>query len=92
MKRRRRYWRYLKSPEWAQIRDWEIDRAEFCGWQPETGHAGLHVHHLTYERLGNEAVGDLIVLCADCHTDAHQFPSINHAIQQIAARRDKRFG
>lgn len=27
----------------------------------------LEVHHLTYERLGNEKDGDLVVVCKRCH-------------------------
>src|SRR5215475_10158177 len=30
-------------------------------------HYRLEVHHLTYERLGNEHPDDLIVLCPQCH-------------------------
>ena len=31
----------------------------------------LHVHHLTYARVGNEEPGDLRVLCLQCHQKAH---------------------
>lgn len=31
----------------------------------------LHVHHLTYARVGNEEPGDLRVLCFQCHQKAH---------------------
>lgn len=35
------------------------------------GSNGLHVHHITYERLGDENPDDLIVLCTDvCYYDA----------------------
>jgi 5-methylcytosine-specific restriction endonuclease McrA len=29
------------------------------------------VHHLTYERLGNELLIDLVSLCNGCHDQAH---------------------
>ena len=32
----------------------------------------LHVHHLTYERVGKENLKDLVTLCRRCHTDIHQ--------------------
>jgi 5-methylcytosine-specific restriction endonuclease McrA len=32
----------------------------------------LHVHHITYDRLGNEAMADLRGLCAKCHKEVHQ--------------------
>ncbi|TWT55150.1 hypothetical protein Pla22_28040 [Rubripirellula amarantea] len=31
----------------------------------------IHVHHLTYERLGNELDSDLAVLCSGCHAFVH---------------------
>ncbi len=32
----------------------------------------LHVHHLSYERLGNESDSDLLVLCWYHHKEAHR--------------------
>ena len=32
----------------------------------------LDTHHRTYERLGRELDGDLIVLCRDCHRIFHE--------------------
>jgi len=32
----------------------------------------LHVHHLTYERFGNESLQDLQVLCKTCHLGHHE--------------------
>lgn len=29
----------------------------------------LNVHHLTYDRLGRESIGDLVVLCKKDHDD-----------------------
>ena len=31
----------------------------------------LQLHHLTYERLGNEYQSDLVVLCGQCHQNQH---------------------
>lgn len=33
----------------------------------------LEVHHATYERLGCEAVGDLLAICGDCHREVTSF-------------------
>lgn len=44
---------------------WTQDHATRCA---ET--TGLEVHHKTYESLGSEAWGDLIVLCHEHHLDA----------------------
>ena len=31
----------------------------------------LHVHHLTYERLGEERMEDVAILCRKCHDKIH---------------------
>jgi hypothetical protein len=31
----------------------------------------LNVHHNTYENVGNEALGDLVTLCCECHKHYH---------------------
>ncbi len=33
----------------------------------------IEVHHATYERLGREAVGDLLALCRRCHREVTCF-------------------
>ena len=37
----------------------------------------LNVHHLHYKTLGNEDIGDLVVLCKRCHNDYHFFKEFN---------------
>jgi 5-methylcytosine-specific restriction endonuclease McrA len=32
----------------------------------------LHVHHVTYERFGNELLTDLLGLCYTCHKGVHE--------------------
>ena len=32
---------------------------------------GVQLHHLTYERIGNEELDDLIALCSGCHQVVH---------------------
>ena len=34
--------------------------------------ANLQVHHLNYERVGNERDDDLILLCHRCHEGVHK--------------------
>lgn len=57
---------YMKSEQWTERRSRRLEIAkhacEHCG---ETG--ALHVHHLTYKRLGNEDDADLMALCVRCH-------------------------
>lgn len=65
-----RYKDYLSSPEWQERRKIKLAeagyRCQLCN-SPKR----LQVHHRTYERRGNEAMRDLIVLCADCHGRFH---------------------
>ena len=61
------YLSYIASPAWRTRRQRAIERAgnrcQVCGEARR-----LQVHHVTYERLGNEKDGDLTVLCWYCHT------------------------
>jgi hypothetical protein len=62
--------RYLNSPEWQE----RSNRAKsIAGYKCQRcpSKINLHVHHLTYERWGEEPLDDLCVLCALCHRDAH---------------------
>jgi 5-methylcytosine-specific restriction endonuclease McrA len=62
---------YLRSSEWKVKRRDALSRAggrcEHCGRS-----TNLHVHHLTYNRHGNELARDLRVLCASCHRRRHR--------------------
>lgn len=63
------YTDYLQSEHWQDTRERklsEVSCCEKCGKSK-----GLEVHHLTYERVGNEQMSDLRVLCATCHRRSH---------------------
>lgn len=64
---------YMQSQEWKNIRTdklWQANfRCERCGYDG-TGES-IDVHHKTYERLGNERLSDLEVLCRTCHRLEH---------------------
>jgi len=73
MKKKRRskdYNSYIQSPAWRAKRAEKIilqgGSCEHCG---TTGN--LHVHHLSYVRLGREKMEDLQVLCKRCHSRLH---------------------
>lgn len=61
---------YLSSPKWAILRAQTVVRdgysCQCCG----ATHS-LEVHHITYERLGNETPSDLVILCRSCHQLVH---------------------
>lgn len=61
---------YLKTEHWKHVAGQAKVRARHrC--QLCNGDGELHVHHRTYERLGNEQPEDLTVLCSNCHTKYH---------------------
>ncbi len=65
------YQAYLQSEKWkATARDAKVSvggRCQGCDRKTWT----LHVHHLTYERLGTEKATDLWVVCPSCHLKFH---------------------
>ena len=65
-----RYEEYLLSPEWNIIKSKVIKRAKYkcegCGEDHR-----LEVHHLTYDRIGDELMIDLAALCNYCHGKVH---------------------
>lgn len=65
-----KYIAYMKSPAWKERREATLRRArancEHCG-RSASAAGPLEIHHLTYERLGDEAPSDLVALCNSCH-------------------------
>ena len=65
------YKQYLETSHWQDVRKDKLKEAKYrcqlCG----NTNTELHVHHNTYERIGNEEMSDLIVLCEDCHKKFH---------------------
>ena len=60
------YNQYLASPEWnskkIRVRARDYGRCQLC-----RSDSFLDVHHLTYNRVGDEALFDLVTLCRHCH-------------------------
>ncbi len=60
------YRSYLQSDAWRQKREFMLQRAGYrCQVCNKKGR--LELHHRTYERLGEERMEDLLVLCSSCH-------------------------
>ena len=61
---------YLFSSKWLLRKKMVHFRAkrtcEECGTKQD-----LHVHHKTYDNIGNEPLKDLLLLCLGCHQKAH---------------------
>ena len=67
---------YLRTPHWHRMRDARLELDEFacvdCGKCYD-----LQVHHITYERMGEEDLADLVTVCDDCHKRRHWVGKIN---------------
>lgn len=71
-KKEPRYSYYIHSPQWRakahkEYQKWN-HRCALCHRKVK-----LHVHHSTYEHLGHEQRGELVVLCEDCHAIFHSY-------------------
>jgi hypothetical protein len=66
------YQEYLRTPEWRRRRERKLDQADRRCQLCNRHHRSLNVHHRTYENLGEELDGDLIVLCRACHGTFHE--------------------
>gem|GEM_PF-2634752 len=62
------YVEYLKSDAWWVIREKRLAIDNYLCHKCLTETA-TQVHHLTYERLGNELPEDLLSLCRTCHLE-----------------------
>ncbi len=70
---------YLRSQHWRRFRKQRIEQAGFrcsrCGYEDKNRDAKrgtrLHVHHVSYMRVGAEWNDDVVVLCVKCHKRAH---------------------
>lgn len=68
------FWEYynahLNSPEWREKCRLKRERAngvcEGCGVNKVN-----HIHHRTYENLGDEFLFELVALCVECHQKIH---------------------
>ena len=65
------YTDFLKTPEWDNTRKKTLRRAGYKCQLCNKDKTTLNVHHKTYERIGEELPGDLIVLCKGCHAKFH---------------------
>lgn len=65
------YSTYLRSPEWVKKRQLVMRRSDgVCEGCMEA--EAVHVHHLTYEHVGNELLFELVALCETCHHVCHE--------------------
>lgn len=62
---------YMASPEWAEVkRRYRASlRPQDCGLCGTD--QNIQIHHMTYDRIGEEELADLAALCGDCHSMLH---------------------
>lgn len=62
---------YLSSPHWRAVheRKYQKTKRYQCYCCPQR--VRLQLHHVTYERLGEERMSDLQFVCGPCHEAIH---------------------
>lgn len=65
------YSEYLQTQHWQELRLKHLKQSKYGCQLCNTKNTILHVHHRTYENLGNENYSDLITLCENCHKLFH---------------------
>lgn len=70
------YNQYIGSDKWKRKRIIVMERDNYM-CQGCLKNRADHVHHLTYDRFGNELLFDLVALCWICHDIAHGKTSVD---------------
>lgn len=66
-----RYHTYLQSAQWRNLVAKVKERDKVCQLTGST--QNLEVHHITYDRLGNENLSDLVLLSRKAHQFVHDY-------------------
>lgn len=61
----------MGSDEWVARKDRYYQTHEMVCSRCGTGQS-IHLHHLSYERMGDELNDDLMPLCVGCHDRVHE--------------------
>lgn len=82
---------YMESDLWQRRRRRSLERAGGqCEWPNCDQRSRLQVHHLSYERLGQELDEDLIVLCPSHHGEVHKYPAKSVMLKKEVRQREGR--
>lgn len=61
---------YMQTKQWSELKEHRLriaqNKCEHCGSTNK-----LHLHHVTYERLTQEHIEDVVILCEECHNKVH---------------------
>lgn len=71
---RERYEKYIQSEAWRAKRAayFAAGGSKYCQGCGDKTERHPHVHHRTYDRLGDEAFEDLVTVCKTCHALIHE--------------------
>ncbi len=79
------YQEYLNSPHWQRLRVRILKRDGYkCTQCNETKE--LDVHHLSYDRLGQERDEDVATLCRRCHNDEYYYQGCIEPTEKMIAK------
>lgn len=70
------YEKYITSSIWEARRKKHLKKHAHCRACKRKDE--LHVHHLTYVRMGSELSSDLMTLCNRCHNYVHTYHKNNY--------------
>lgn len=90
--RRERYRQYLRSEHWHIFRETVLAKRGRLCQQCKIPSISVDLHHLTYERLGEERESDVEVLCRPCHDIRHGKAKTSPAISGERLTRGQRSG
>lgn len=84
------YAAYLLSDHWQQLRVRCRKRKHWRCFACRTP-GRLDLHHVTYERLGDEQLGDMVLLCRRCHAATHELARNGVALEvaHLLVRRER---
>lgn len=67
------YDKYLLSDAWQSTKQMALEHYGFRCAIDALHNGPFHVHHNSYESIGDEDIRDLTVLCVDCHKRVHDW-------------------
>ena len=80
------YYAYLRTPAWQDKRSKRLVLDNFTCQKCGAKKTLLDVHHINYERVGNEDIyRDLITLCRECHKEIEEGKKIPVRENQVRA-------
>lgn len=78
------YEKYLNTKHWRNLRlNIAYKHNNRCQMCSKLVKRGYHIHHLTYENIGNEKASDLMFLCESCHNKIHNGKIKDKTIKKV---------